>query len=66
MLFSKDGHFTVHQNQYFTGDISIDGQRLRRLYVTSDVNLATVSSELTAEDTIDAGSALQSLTVYGK
>ena len=58
--------------EYFAGDTSIDihspGPTIAKtsLDLTSDVNLATESSELSAEEIIDAGSAFQSLMVSGK
>ena len=60
------------ESEYFTGDTSVDihspGPKIAKtsLYRARDVNLATGSSELSAEDIIDAGSAFQSLMVSGK
>ena len=49
------------KSEYFTGDTSIDGPTTD---LTSDVNLAAGSSELSAEDIIDY--RFQSLMVPGK
>ena len=58
------------ESEYFTGVISIDiyihqanDCEDQSLYLTSDMNLATGSSELSAEDIIDAGSVFHSLFV---
>ena len=53
------------ESEYFTGDTSIDihspGSTIAKtLDLTSDLNLVTGSSELSAEEVIAAGSAFQS------
>ena len=51
------------ESEEFTGDTSTD---IHSPDLINDVNLEMQSSEHSAEDTVDAGSAFQSLIVSGK